>query len=457
MRVAVIGAGVIGVTTAYELAADGHEVVVFERRGSVAEEASFANAGVLAPGYVTPWAAPGMPGKVLRQFFTRHAAARLRWPLSGADIRWALRFRRAAQMSSYLQNRRSMQQLALYSRERLLQLTDKLELDYDRAQGYTVLLRSEADARMIEPSLTVLRELGQRFEQLNEEGVRKLEPALNPDTRFFGGVHLPSDGVGNCRQFTQLLKAQAQALGVEFRFGQQVLSVASGSIGGRSLGAPGSGVAVYAQPVATEDAHSTILQSGNSGWSSSSAKHPAASDTTQADYFDHAVICAGADSNQLLGNLGLKLPLASVYGYSISAQVREPLNAPSGAVMDERYKVAISRLGLRVRVAGSAELGGRAGHINNSALQTLYKVLQDWFPGAANTRRVQTWKGARPMLPDGPPIIGASGTSRIWLNLGHGASGWAMACGSARVLADQLAGKACAVDTSGLGLERVLR
>jgi D-amino-acid dehydrogenase len=461
VRVAVIGAGVIGVTTAYELAADGHEVVVFERRGSVAEEASFANAGVLAPGYVTPWAAPGMPAKVLRQFLTRHAAARLRWPLSVADIRWALRFKRAAQMENYVRNRRSMQQLALYSRARLQEITETLELDYDTAQGYTVLLRSEADARLIEPSLGVLRELGQRFEQLNEEGIRKIEPALNPDTRFFGGVHLPQDGVGNCRQFTQLLKAQAQARGVAFRFGQQVLAVTSGSIGGHSLGAPGSGVAVYARTVATEESPTTTLQSSNSGWGSSSPREakrrPAQTDATQADYFDHVVICAGASSNELLTSLGLKLPLAPVYGYSISAQVREPINAPTSAVMDERYKVAISRLGLRVRVAGSAELGGRAERINNGSVQTLYKVLQDWFPGAANLRRVQTWKGARPMLPDGPPVIGASGTPRIWLNLGHGSSGWGLACGSARVLADQVAGRACEIDADGFGLGRLMR
>jgi D-amino-acid dehydrogenase len=461
MRMAVIGAGVIGVTTAYELAADGHEVVVFERCGSVAEEASFANAGVLAPGYVTPWAAPGMPGKVLRQMlglpFGRHAAARLRWPLSAADVAWALRFKRAANMQSYARNRRAMQTLALYSQTRLQELTQTLELEYDRAQGYTVLLRSESDARLIEPSLSVLRELGQRFEQLNEEGVRKIEPAINPDTHFFGGVHLPNDGVGNCRQFTQLLKAQAQARGAQFRFGQQVLSIASGSIAG-------SGVTVYTRSVILEDAPTTQLESSNSGWSQSGGfftragtGRDATGDATQVDYFDHVVVCAGVRSNPLLQSLGLKLPLVPVYGYSISAQVREPLNAPSSAVMDERYKVAISRLGLRVRVAGSAELGGRPGQVNQASVQTLYKVLHDWFPGAANNRRVQTWKGARPMLPDGPPIIGASGTPRIWLNLGHGSSGWALACGSARALADQLAGRSAEVDMSGLGLERLLR
>ncbi len=454
MRIAVIGAGVIGVTTAYELAADGHEVVVLERRGSVAEEASFANAGVIAPGYVTPWAAPGMPGKVLRQMLGRHAAARLRWPLSRADIAWALRFRRAAKLDTYLTNRRAMQRLAFYSRERLQHLSQALELEYDRAQGYTVLLRSEADARLIEPSLTVLRELGVPFAQLNEEGVRQLEPAINPDTRFFGGVHLAQDGVGNCRQFTQLLKAQAQARGAEFRFGQRVLQVAGGSVGGRSLGA---GITVYTQQEAVDEAPTTSFQSEASPSFAASTRPVTQREPTQADYFDHVVICAGVHSAALLAPLGLALPLAPVYGYSISAQVREPLNAPASAVMDEHYKVAISRLGLRVRVAGSAELGGRPSQIDEKSLQTLYKVLQDWFPGAASMKRVQTWKGARPMLPDGPPIIGASGTPHVWLNLGHGSSGWALACGSARLLADQLAQRPCEIDTAGLGLERLLR
>jgi D-amino-acid dehydrogenase len=179
---------------------------------------------------------------------------------------------------------------------------------------------------------------------------------------------------------------------------------------------------------------------------------------SEAHRFDAVVVCAGVDSAALLEPLGLHIPLAPVYGHSVSAQIREPLNAPRSAVMDERYKVAISRLGLRVRVAGSAELGGSGATLNPASLRTLYKVLQDWFPGAVTLRAgVQQWKGARPMLPDGPPILGASGVPGVWLNLGHGSSGWALSCGSARVLADLIAGHDPGIDLEGLGIERLLQ
>jgi len=172
--------------------------------------------------------------------------------------------------------------------------------------------------------------------------------------------------------------------------------------------------------------------------------------------YDAAVLCAGLDSARLLGALGLKIPLAAVHGYSVSAAIREPLNAPRSAVMDEHYRVAISRLGNRVRVAGSAELGGSPDKKCASALQTLYKVLHDWFPGSANlSSGVQEWKGARPMLPDGPPILGASGMAGLWLNLGHGTSGWGLSCGSARALADLIGGRAPDLDVSGFGTERL--
>jgi D-amino-acid dehydrogenase len=175
--------------------------------------------------------------------------------------------------------------------------------------------------------------------------------------------------------------------------------------------------------------------------------------------FDAVVICGGVDSAELLRPLGLNIPLAPVYGYSISAPIRESMNAPRSALMDERYKVAIARLGNRVRVAGSAEIGGSLEKKHPAAIQTLYKVLHDWFPGAARIANtgaaVQEWKGARPMLPDGPPVIGATGIRGVWLNLGHGSSGWALSCGCARAVADLMAGHSPEVDIEGLGIERL--
>ena len=417
MKIAVIGAGIIGITTAYELACDGHEVTVFERRGAAAEESSFANAGVVAPGYVTPWAAPGMPGKVLKHLFSRYAPVKVGLPLSGSELAWMWRWYRACKPTTYLAHRGQLQRLAFYSRERLHHVTSDLKLEYDRSDGYMVLLRSESDRKMIENSLQVLRDVGVAFTELDAAGARKQEPALNPDTPFMGAIHLPDDEVGNCRQFALLLKNECLRKDVTFEFNTSVNRVEQSIAGG-------------------------LLIQGE----------------TAPRQFNAIVMCAGLASSQLLRPLGLKVPMAAVYGYSMSANIRESLNAPRSAVMDERFKVAISRLGNRVRVAGSAELGGSPGKHRESSVQTLYKVLQDWFPGATQqTSGVQIWKGARPMLPDGPPLIGASGVPGLWFNLGHGSSGWALSCGSARALADQVGGKPADIDMQGFAGTRLKR
>lgn len=418
MRVAVIGAGIIGITTAWELAQDGHEVTVFERRGAVAEESSFANAGVVAPGYVTPWAAPGMPGKVLGHLLGQHAPVRLSLPLSAGELAWMWKWWRACKLETYLANRARMQRLAFYSRTRLHEITNERQLEYDRSAGYMVLLRAGQDAQLVEPGLQVLRDAGVAFRQIGSDEARRIEPALNPDTPLLGAIHLPDDEVANCRQFALLLKAEAQGLGVSFEFNATVAHIDR------------------AQPATFFIANEPTPRT-----------------------FDAITLCAGLASASLLRPLGIGIPMAAVYGYSVSAPIREPLNAPRSALMDERYKVAISRLGNRVRVAGSAEIGGHHDKKRNASVQTLYKVLQDWFPGAAHTSNigahVQEWKGARPMLPDGPPVIGASGLPGLWLNLGHGSSGWALSCGSARVVADLMGGKTPGIDMEGLDVSRL--
>jgi D-amino-acid dehydrogenase len=415
MNIAILGAGIIGVTTAYELAADGHQVTVFERHASVAEGASFANAGVVAPGYVTPWAAPGMPTKVLRHLLARHAPVRVRRPLSLAELNWMRLWRQACAPAVYASNRARMQRLAFYSRHRLNEVAARLAYDFDRSSGYMVLLRGERDQRMVQPGLALLRELGVPFHEIDADEARQIDPALHPDTPWAGAIPLPQDEVGTCRQFAVILRDAAEQLGVRFVFNTAVARI--------------------------DKAQSATIHIAND----------AAPRT-----FDAVVLCAGVQSAALLRPLGIRLPLRPVYGYSISAHIPEPLHAPRSGVMDERYKVAISRMGQRVRVAGSAEIGGRPDDMNDDAIGTLYKVLADWFPGAARlSSGVQVWKGARPMLPDGPPIIGASGIPSLWLNLGHGSSGWALSCGSARVLADQIAGRVPEIDVEGLGIHRL--
>ncbi|NDP37159.1 MAG: FAD-dependent oxidoreductase [Rhodoferax sp.] len=408
MKIAVIGAGIIGITTAYELSCDGHEVTVLERCGAAAEEASFANAGIVAP---------GMPTRDRSHFFSRPAPIRLGWPIAPHELAWFWNWHRARRSDRAQVNRAQMQTLASYSQERLHQITADLKLDYERSDGLLLLLRTEQDSKMMQAGLQRLRETGREFKELSALEARKSEPALSPDTPFFGAIALVNAEVANCRQFALLLKNESQRRGVEFAFNTEVTHIESAS-----------GV--------------TLTVAGDSN----------------AYPFDAAVICAGANSARLLVRLGIKLALAALHGYSISAPIREPLNAPRSAVVDQRHQVAISRLGNRVRVSGLAELGGVPGHKRADALQTLYQALHDWFPGAAKlSGGVQEWKGARPTLPDGAPMLGASGIPGLWLNLGQGASGWAMSCGCARALADLMAGKAPEFDLNGLGIERLGR
>ncbi|WP_394756550.1 FAD-dependent oxidoreductase [Rhodoferax sp.] len=405
MKIAVIGAGIIGVTTAYELASDGHEVTVLERRGAAAEEASFANAGIVAP---------GLPRRDVSHFFSP-APIKLRWPIAAHELAWFWKWQRARRGDQG--HLAQLQRLASYSLERLHHLAADLKLDYEHSEGLLMLLRSEQDSKAMQSGLQLLREAGREFKELSALDARKIEPALSPDTAFFGAIQLPDAQVANCRQFALLLKNECQHRGVTLAFNTEVTHINSA----RGL---------------------TLTVAGD----------------TSARPFEAAVICAGADSARLLGPLGIRLALAAVQGYSISAPIRESLNAPRSGVLDQRHQVAMTRLGNRVRVSGLAELGGVPGHKRANALQTLYRVLHDWFPGAAKlSGGVQEWQGARPMLPDGAPMVGASGVPGLWLNLGHGDSGWALSCGSARALADLVAGKTPEIDLNGLGMEGLTR
>ncbi len=436
MRVAVIGAGIVGVTTAQALREDGHEVAVFERRGSVATEASFANAGFLAPGYVTPWASPDMPRKVMSQFFARDAAVRLAGVPGPALLSWLRQWKRACEPSLYAKNRDAMLRLAQHSLARTKALAQKHQLEYEQGQGALVLLRDSEEIAQVRAGLKLLAESDLDFHLVDAAACRRIEPALEQATQLVAGVHHPQAGIGNCRQFALQLKAVLQADGVVFHMQREVTRLDAGE---RS-------VTVHS---VTADVHAdSALERGPRVFD----------EPPSVESFDEVIVCAAVGAPALLSSLRVRLPIQAVYGYSITLPVRHfeayPDMGPRAALMDERFKVAITRLGDRVRIAGSAELGGKPDEMREAPIATLYRVLQDWFPAAARQAHAQTWKGARPMLPDGPPAIGASSVPHLWINSGHGSSGWALACGSARLTADLIAGRSPALDAAAFSPQR---
>lgn len=417
----------VGIASAHELSQDGHEVTVFERRSTVAEEASFANGALIAPGWTAPWA---------------HDHQRLAWPWSaggaglqmsrlprGGEWSWLWQWRRSSQGPRTASNHAQVHRWVRYSQERQQAITDQYQLEHDRSHGMLVLLRTEQEAAVAEIPLQQLRDLGLQPKMLSADEARALEPSLSTETPLHGAVELGGEAVANCREFAVLLRAQAQQLGCRFEFNTIVSRI---------------------EPQLNSGVNLTLTHT---------ASHPsgeAPADTAQR--FDAVVVCAGVAATGLLAPLGLKLPLQAVVGHSLSAAVREPLDAPQSAVLDARHGISIARLGQRVRVAGGAEWGRESGPPSKAGLQRLYRALSDWFPGAVRlggpAGSVQEWRGVQATLPDGMPLIGASRLPGIWLNLGHGQAGWSMACGAARALADRIEGRSPEIDLTACSPQR---
>lgn len=419
MKIAIVGAGIVGVTTAYELASDGHEVTVFEQRSAVAEEASFATAGLLAPHLPSPWALPGF-GPRLR-LMGAQATVRFAGGISRAHVGWLLRWRRAARAGNA--PAAALEHLAQYSQARLKAICSQHELDFEATDGRLVLWRTDEHRARLEPTLQVLRDCGVAVREVSAEAARQIEPGLSPEAPLAGALYLPDAGAGNARLFAQLLRHGIQATpgqpdtGVQFAFNTRV----------QRLHASPTGVVLHGE--------------------------------ADVRRFDAVVLCAGTASATLLAPLGLRLPMEAVHGYSVSAPLREATHAPRASVVDAAEQIAIVRMGQRVRIAGGAELGsgrpGAAAEHHAPTLQRLYRTLNDWFPGGAQlSSGLQVWRGARPLLPDGAPMVGDSGVPGLWLNIGHGAGGWALACGCARAVADLIARREPEVPLDGLGWRR---
>ncbi|MFU8927683.1 D-amino acid dehydrogenase [Acinetobacter puyangensis] len=413
MRVIVLGSGVIGVTSAYYLAEQGATVTVLDREANPAQETSFANAGQISPGYSTPWAAPGIPFKAIKWMFQQHAPLAIKLDGSLWQLQFMAQMLKNCNVHSYAVNKERMTRVAEYSRDCLRELRKRTNIQYEhRSKGTLQVFRKEAQLEAVQKDIEVLKECGVEYELLHKPDLAKVEPALAATEKLVGGLHLPNDETGDCFLFSHALAKIAEDKGVTFKFNQNVerLLVEGNEIKG-------------------------VLVNG---------------EVLTADCY---VLAFGSYSRDFLKPLDLNLPVYPVKGYSLTIPIIDPNFAPQSTVLDESYKIAITRFDQRIRVGGMAELSGYNLALDPQRRATLEMVTQDLFPGG-DLKQASFWTGLRPMTPDSTPIIGETRYKNLFLNTGHGTLGWTMACGSGKLISDIVLGLKPDISTEGLSIQR---
>ncbi|VWC49880.1 D-amino acid dehydrogenase [Burkholderia lata] len=417
MRVVILGSGVVGVASAYYLARAGHEVTVIDREAGPALETSFANAGQISPGYAAPWAAPGVPLKAVKWMFEKHAPLAIRLDGTRFQLQWMYQMLRNCTAERYAVNKGRMVRLAEYSRDCLQALRADTGIQYEGRTGGTLqLFRTQQQLDGAAKDIAVLQEANVPFELLSPADLKKVEPALAAVShKLTGGLRLPGDETGDCQLFTTRLAALAESLGVKFRYNTPIdaLAIAGGKIAGVQCG----------------------------------------SETVRADAY---VVALGSYSTSFISNL-MKIPVYPLKGYSITAPIVNEAAAPVSTVLDETYKIAITRFDQRIRVGGMAEIVGFDKKLRAARRETLEMCVNDLFPGGGDTSKATFWTGLRPMTPDGTPIVGRTPVSNLFLNTGHGTLGWTMSCGSGQLLADLISGKMPAIQADDLSVHRYLK
>ena len=415
MRILVLGSGVIGTCAAWYLAQDGHEVIVVERQAGAGLETSYANAGEVSPGYSSPWAGPGVPVKAIKWLLMRHRPLVVRPRLDPSLWRFVAAMLANCTEARYRINKSRMLPLAQYSRDCLRALRDETGLAYDqRSLGTLQLFRTGQQLDGTAKDIAILRDFGVPYEVLDRDGAVAVEPALaHVRGKFVGALRLPGDETGDCHKFTTGLAAKAMEAGVAFRFGVNV------------------------QALLAEDGRVSGVRTD--------------AGTMKGDL---VLVALGSHTPRLLRPLRIRVPVYPVKGYSITVPIADPAGAPESTVMDETHKVAITRLSDRIRVGGTAELAGYDLGLHDARRRTLLHVVTDLFPRGGDVARAEFWTGLRPMTPDGPPIVGPTPLSNLFLATGHGTLGWTMAAGTGRVIADVIAGRTPAVALDGLTLAR---
>lgn len=415
MRVCVLGAGVVGLTSAYYLAKKGFDVTVMDRQEGVALETSFANAGQISPGYSAPWAAPGIPFKAVKWLMQKHAPLKISADPELKKLAWMSKMLANCTEKAYDVNKSRMVALAEYSRDQFIALRKEIGIQYDDGQGgLTQLFRKDEQVEASEKDIKVLKALGVPHQVLSPAQILDVEPGLAPVIdQFKGGLRLTGDETGDCFIFCQELKKHCDTLGVKFQFGLSIdrLVIEGGKI--------------------------------------------RAVKTDKGDFeFDNVLVSMGSYSKELLNTIDIAIPVYPVKGYSLTVPITDTKYAPVSTVMDETYKVAVTRLGNRIRAAGTAELNGYNLELPKNRTETITHVVKSLFNQGCDLSEADYWTGLRPMTPDGTPVVGRTGVDGLYLNTGHGTLGWTMSCGSAAVIADIMSGDQADIETKDFSVQR---
>ncbi|MBL4615192.1 MAG: D-amino acid dehydrogenase [Magnetovibrio sp.] len=415
MNIVVLGAGVIGVCSAYELACDGHDVVVIDRRDDVALETSFANGGQLSSDHGEPLAAPGAIKRALKWLGKHDAPLLYRLRLDPALWSWTLKFLANSSEPRFWENAARILRIAQYSRERMAQTLSRETIAFDHLT--TGILNIYQDPKDFDRSLErahTMKELGAQQQMLDRQGCIKLEPSLAHSALLIaGGIYTPRDESGDCYTFTKELAQRCEKRGVEFQFNTTVQGF-------------------------TKDSSKISTVETDQG-------------PVSADVF---IMALGSYSPMLMRGLGLKLPIYPTKGYSVTVPVIDDAMAPKVSITSQEHRLVFSRLGNKLRVAGMLEFNGYDTNLDDQRARIVLDNALKVFPRAAERTNATYWTGLRPMTPDGVPVLGRGHQENLILNTGHGMLGWTMAMGSARVSADLVAGRAPQIDLDGLGWER---
>lgn len=411
MHVVVIGAGVVGVTTAWELSRRGYQVTVLERHSMAGNETSKGNAAQRSYGVVYPWADPSMVFKALPWLFKQDGPLKLRMPPSPKAVQFmfsTLRYAWSPGLFGF--NKRAMLRLGVHSRDCFLRLEEELDLAFDGGhRGLLHLASTPEELEVQRGTHKILNEMGVASRMLTPEQVYEAEPGMAKNGPLYGALSYDTDGTGDCHLFSRQLAKACEEKGVRFRYNVQVERLVANSL--------------------TVD--SVVLRNENGE-----------QEALEADAF---VVSAGCWSGDLVSSLGLKLPIYPIKGYSITVPLKKPDKAPFSTIHDDNYKVVSTRLGDRLRATGFVELADFNRDIPEARIATIRKSVESRYPGCVDLSTAETWTGFRPMTPDGPAIIGRGPRENLYLNTGHGTFGWTFSAGSADVIAQMIDGKEPAV------------